>query len=79
MYVEHVLGAEDAKANEDGDEAFDVIDDSGAALRFLDTRPTARILIIIDTHCLENGYFTYIGNNPVAYETCSLLEVCPIP
>jgi len=78
MYVEHVLGVEDAKANEDGDDTFDVINDSGAALRFLEARPTAKILIIIDTHCLENGLFTYIGDSPVAYETCSLLEVCPI-
>jgi len=77
MYIEHVLGAENTKANGPEDEAYDVTDDPGAAMAFLKARPTAKIVIVIDTHCLENGFFTYVGDDPVSLRGCSLLEVCP--
>jgi len=77
MYIEHVLGAEDAKADGAEDEAYDVVNDPGAAMAFLKARPMARIIIVVDTHCLENGFFMYVGDSPVSLMGCALLEVCP--
>lgn len=49
---------------------------SGAA-GFLAQHPTARIVLIIDTHCLEeSGQFIWKGNSPESYESCSLAQVC---
>jgi hypothetical protein len=45
------------------------------AKKFLHKHPTAKIVIIIDTHCLENGAFVWNGNSPTSYEACSLYEV----
>jgi hypothetical protein len=43
---------------------------------FLDCHPTAKIVVIIDTHCLEEtGGFIYKGNTPDTYEACSMEEV----
>jgi hypothetical protein len=42
---------------------------------FLDTHPTAKIVIIIDTHCLENGAFVWRGCDPVSFEACYMPEV----
>ena len=36
----------------------------------------AKIIVVVDTHCLENGSFVWTGDRPTAYEGCSLLEVC---
>jgi hypothetical protein len=43
---------------------------------FLNTNPMAKIIYVIDTHSIENGYLTYKGNSPKDYEACSLGEVC---
>jgi len=45
------------------------------AKAFLKSHPMAKIVVVIDTHCLENGAFVYKGDSPVTYEACSLLEV----
>lgn len=37
---------------------------------FLSIHRTAKIVIIIDTHCLENGAFVWVGNDPVSYQAC---------
>ena len=42
---------------------------------FLAKHSLAKILIVIDIHCLENGAFIWKGNTPVSYQGCSLLEV----
>jgi len=76
MYVEHTLGLTEPKADDLGDDNYDVSDERDAAIEFLKARPTAKILVIIDTHCLENGYFTYVGDDAVSLQGCSLLEVC---
>ena len=44
---------------------------------FLQEHPMAKIVVIIDTHCLENGAFVYTGSSPGTYEACSLKTVSP--
>jgi hypothetical protein len=44
---------------------------------FLKLHPTAKIIILINTHCLEeNGSFIYAGNGSSDYLACRLYEVC---
>lgn len=44
--------------------------------KFLGKHTTAKIIVVIDTHSLENGRFVYTGDTPGTYEACSLFEVC---
>ena len=57
-----------------------ILDYREGAKAFLKDHPVAKIVVVIDTHCLENGAFVYAGNSngndPKMYEGCSLLEVC---
>jgi hypothetical protein len=48
---------------------------SVAAVDFLKEYPAAKIVIIVDTHCLDTGAFVWRGDSPVSYETCTLPEV----
>jgi len=46
---------------------------------FLDRHTTARIVVIIDTHCLEEtGAFIYKGSAPDSYEACCMEEVSSV-
>lgn len=38
---------------------------------------SAKIVVIVDTHCLENGQFVYKGNlkEPKSYEACYMRDV----
>lgn len=45
------------------------------AEQFLEKHPLAKILVVIDTHSDDNGYFTWRGGAGSGYESCSLLEV----
>jgi hypothetical protein len=47
----------------------------GEVDKFLTHYPTAKIVIVVETHCLENGRFVWTGESPSSYEACSLLEV----
>lgn len=42
---------------------------------FLETYSAAKIVIIIETHCIENGRFVWKGESPTTYEACPLIEV----
>ena len=42
---------------------------------FLKLHETARIVVIIDTHCLENSAFVWAGNSLDTYKGCFLYEV----
>jgi hypothetical protein len=47
---------------------------------FLDQHTTAKIVVIVDTHCLEEtGSFIYKGSTPETYEACRMKEVCGAP
>jgi len=43
--------------------------------KFLAYYPTAKIIIVLETHCLKNGRFVWTGESPDSYQACSLLEV----
>ena len=43
---------------------------------FLSNNPTAKILVLVDTHCLEEtGAFVWKGTDEPTYEACYLQEV----
>ena len=55
---------------------YEVMDDPIAtAVKFMERNETAKIIYVIDTHSLENGFFVWTGNEPKNYEACSLDEV----
>ena len=39
---------------------------------------TAKIVVIVDTHTLDNGAFVYSGSSPETFQTCRLLEVSKV-
>lgn len=46
---------------------------------FLARHPTAKIIIVLDTHCLgENGAFIWKGHSAETYLFCRMKEVCYI-
>lgn len=42
---------------------------------FLTQWDTAKIVVIVETHCIESGKFIWTGDAPVNYESCWLQEV----
>lgn len=42
---------------------------------FLRKYESAKIVVIIDTHCLENGRFVWTGDSPTTYQACDLHSV----
>jgi hypothetical protein len=47
-------------------------------VKFLTDCPVARIVVIIDTHCVEgNGAFIWGSDREGGYKACSLQEVRP--
>jgi hypothetical protein len=46
-----------------------------AAVNFMKDYVTAKIIVIVQTHCLESGAFVRKGDSPATYQGCSLLEV----
>ena len=58
------------------DEMFTRSKDTSHVERFLRTHPLAKIIVIIDTHSLKNGFFAWTGNGKdIEFRACSLLEV----
>jgi len=50
--------------------------DREAAADFLENNPTAKIVVVLDTHCLEEtGAFIYNGDTPDSYESCHMVHV----
>jgi len=49
--------------------------DAGDAKRFMVRHPSAKVVFIVNTHCLPSGFFIWKGDGPESYEGCSLLEV----
>lgn len=50
-------------------------DPVATAKDFLTKHGMAKIVVVIDTHCIENGAFVYTGNSAATYEACTLNEV----
>ena len=65
-------GQEDEEINEDVEE---LENGPEQAAEFLKTNPAAKIIVVIDTHCLENGAFVYTGTKATEYLACYLSEV----
>ena len=48
------------------------------AVSFLAENPTAKIIVVVDTHCLDNGKFVWMGANTNNYQACDMDEVSVI-
>ena len=57
------------------DDLYERSKDISHAEHFLKTHKEAKILVIIDTHCLDNGSSVWTGATAHEYRACSLLEV----
>ena len=87
--MECPLNATHATADSDNvnDHLYETTTDLSIAEAFLKTHSTAKIVFIVDTHSLPDGFFVYVGDSPDTYKSCSLLEVrayhtfhtCPNP
>ncbi|KAF9642992.1 hypothetical protein BDM02DRAFT_3192357 [Thelephora ganbajun] len=64
--------ASDAEAEVTHEEVRDPVAEAKA---FLARHSVAKIVIIIDTHCLENGAFVWTGDSPENYQACTLQEI----
>jgi len=52
------------------------IDAAGAA-KFLAKHVTAKIIVVIDMHCMqESGLFIWSGDKPETFQSCTLGMVC---
>ena len=49
-------------------------EDTEVAARFLTDNPTAKIVVVVDTHCVENGSFVWKGAKS-NYQACGMDEV----
>lgn len=47
----------------------------GEVLEFLTKWESAKIVVVVETHCLDTGVFVWKGDEPANYQTCSFLEV----
>ena len=50
-------------------------DDTSLAEEFLLNHKSVKIVVAIDTHSADNGYFVWTGSTADTYHACSLLEV----
>lgn len=50
--------------------------DTSLAERFLSDHESAKIVVVVDTHSVDNGYFVWTGASAESYRACSLIEVC---
>lgn len=78
MWLDITLGGEgDAASEEDGEggDSKSSVNDEARAARFLTSHRSAKILVVVDTHCLDIGAFVYEGHSATTYEGCSLPEV----
>lgn len=49
--------------------------DTSPAEQFLVAHESAKIVVIVDTHCIESGFFVWTGEGAADWKACSLLEV----
>lgn|ERR1700679_431320 len=72
MFVERSI---DGSPIDPNDDKYEKTNDTSHAERFLKAYPMAKIVVVIDTHCLDNGTFVWKGATPVEYDSCTLLDV----
>jgi hypothetical protein len=60
------------------DQKFERSKDTSLAERFLMSNDGARIVVVVDTHCLDNGRLVWTGTSADEYRACSLFEVSSI-
>lgn len=72
MFVERSI---DGTSSDPSDSKFSRSKNTSIAESFLNNHPTAKIIIIVDTHALENGYFLWAKDSVDDPCGCSLLEV----
>jgi hypothetical protein len=58
--------------------SIEVKDPTSAVDAFLEEHSAAKIVVLVDTHCIENGQLVYKGHakDPASYQACYMEEVC---
>ena len=80
MFIERPIAGTPVEGKGDAnDTSYSITIDLDAigAEGFLKRYPAVKIMFIMDTHCLESGFFVYKGEDPVSYVGCSFFEVGP--
>jgi len=81
LWVDLELGSGEEDSSSDADSTL-VVGGLEAveahAQDFLRNHLLAKIIVVIDTHCAENGSFVYKSSLPGRYETCQMDEVGPV-
>lgn len=72
MLVERAVDCTGSGAN---DEHFKKSKDKSIPEKFLKKHKTAKIIVVLDTHCIDNGFFVWSGTSEDNYRACRLLEV----
>ncbi|KAF9779587.1 hypothetical protein BJ322DRAFT_1113387 [Thelephora terrestris] len=72
MLVEQAV---DSTVRHDDDGRFTWSNDTSLAEEFLNAHKSAKIVVAIDTHSADNGYFIWTGSTAETYRACSLLEI----
>jgi capsule polysaccharide modification protein KpsS len=58
------------------DVRYEVFEDPvSEVIKFLERYSTAKIIYVVDTHAMDNGFLAYEGTTPKDYLSCSLEEV----
>jgi hypothetical protein len=61
------------------DKSQEIGRDLAMADAFLKRHPTAKIIVIVDTHCLaETGFFIWGGTDAASYKASCLEDVCTV-
>jgi len=63
------------KRSKKGKEREVVMTAASTAEKFLSSHLTAKIVVVVDTHCLDNGFLVYTGASTESYKACTLKEV----
>lgn len=72
MLVERAI---DGTGSNPRDALYQTSNDVKVIHKFLKDHRTAKIVVVINTHCEDNGYFVWTGSSDETYRSCSLLEV----
>jgi hypothetical protein len=61
------------------DKSLEIGRDLAMADDFLKWHPTAKIIVVVDTHCLdETGFFIWGGTDAASYKASCLEDVCTV-
>lgn len=73
LRIDIPLGGENPEGG--NDELEQLKEPTREARAFLDKHPMAKIIIVVDAHCMDNGFFVYEGDSAETFKGCPMSEV----